>query len=213
MKLAELKHIVCNKLDNNSKLYERDYSKLKEYLLTSEFFSTPAAAKHHNNFPGGLALHVLNFSEVLEKLILSFGDKIKINSDPYDPFLVALGHDLNKVGFYSITDFNKKIDNQWVNLKQYGYNSTVDTMPSNYVSLQKMKDVIKLSKSEELSIYWAEGSWSTYANQSLDKAWKNAIDFDHRVYLAHSADMISSQMMENVLGEMEVDKAIRGWIK
>jgi hypothetical protein len=190
----------------------RDYSKIRTFVNNTDFLSTPAAAKHHNNFPSGLALHVLNFTEALEILMESFKGKIKVSPDDFDPFLVALGHDLNKVGFYTITDYNKKINGNWVNLLQYGYNNALDTMPSNSVSLSKMKSLIELSEAEALAIYWCEGNWSTHNNQPLNKAWDNAVAYDHRVYLAHTADMIASRMMERTLNDLEVNQAIRNWV-
>ena len=89
----------------------RDYSKLMSYLKSQSFFDDPAARAHHNNFPGGLAQHVLNFTNALETLLSSFGN-IKKSSDDYDPFLVAIGHDLNKVGSYNFSEVNKKVGTQ-----------------------------------------------------------------------------------------------------
>lgn len=206
----EIRTLINARVDKSAHNYpDRDYGKVKEFINESEFLLCPAAAKHHNNFPTGLALHVLNVTEALESLIESFSGRAKISNDDFDPFLVALGHDLNKVGFYNITDYNKKINGQWVNLLQYGYNNAADMLPSNSVSLNRMKALIDLTQAEELAVYWCEGSWSTYGNQSLDKAWKNAINYDHRVYLAHTADMIASQMMELSLNDLEVNQAIR----
>ena len=198
---------------SQEKFPNRDYTKIKDYVFNSEFFSSPAAKGHHNNFPSGLAQHVLNFTYALETLVQSFDGRFKVSSDQYDPFLVAIGHDLNKVGFYTITDLNRKVGDKWYNLKQYGYDSYKDMMPGANISLGMISRNIELTMAESLSIYWAEGSWSTYSNQTLDKAWKNAMNYDGRVYLSHTADMISSQMMEVTLNEFDVDKAIRNFIK
>lgn len=201
-------------ISQQSLKFNRDYSKLFFYLKSSSFFDEPAAVRYHNNFPGGLALHTLNFFEVLEKLIENFPEfNLKKKMDTmFDPLIVAIGHDLNKVGRYTIEDKNKKINNQWCNFKAYGYNNSVMEMyPSTNVSLNKINSLLGLSESERLAIFWAEGLYATHSVQDWQKALGAAIHFDHRVYLSHVADMISSQFMEAILSDEEVDKAIREW--
>lgn len=211
------KQLLITKIEariNNSKqkFPNRNYDNILPYLKSGSFFDDPAAKSYHNNFPGGLAQHVLNFTNTLEVLLESFTN-IKLSSDDYDPFLVALGHDLNKVGSYNFSDVNKKVGSNWHNLKGYGYNDKIYLMPSNNISLDRIKSIMILTLSEELSIFWCEGSWSTYNSQQLDKNWKNALSYDGRVYLSHTADMLSSQLIEKTFSDIEVDKAIREWIK
>ena len=123
--------------DSESMFPERDYAELEKWLWSSGFFEDPAAMKYHNNFPGGLAQHVLNFYSVYRSLLDCFETKIKCSEDVFDPFLVAIGHDLNKIGRYSIIDVNRKIDGSWKSLKVYGYKEgDAPCFPGNKISLE-----------------------------------------------------------------------------
>lgn len=188
---------------------DRDTSSLLNYLKTSSFFDDPASKGHHNNIPGGLALHCLNFHSVLSKLINI--NMLPVSEQVFDPLIVAIGHDLNKVGYYTQSERNTKINNQWVALRQYEYVKSRDTIPHNMVSLELISPLINLSAIEDLAIFWAEGSWSTHNSRELDSAWKNAMAIDYRIYLTHTADMIASQFMEKTYSPEEVNAAIRDW--
>jgi hypothetical protein len=128
--------------------------------------------------------------------------------------IVAIGHDFNKIGGYSLDKRNVKNErtgNQWKELLQYDNKDR--SLPSNAYGLSMMSKLIKLSELEEDAIYWAEGAYMTkgdfYMGKFLDKAYVK----DIRIYLTHVSDMLASQYVEKRLNEVEVDTAIREWGK
>jgi hypothetical protein len=131
--------------------------------------------------------------------------------DLFNPLIVAIGHDLNKVDNYKYGTKNvKDASGKWQELMYYDY-KPARSMPSNVHSSITMSKLVDLSESERDAIYYAEGSWSTYNQQSLDKAWKAAMSRDIRVYLTHTADMISSQFMEPILDQFELSNRLKAW--
>ena len=138
--------IYKQKLEDNGKEFNRDYSQLMQYLLTSSFFDDPASMRFHNNFPGGLALHVLNFENALTQLLANLLNGplgIKISTgDKFDPFIVAIGHDLNKVGSYRLNSRNTKINGQWTNLQNYDYGNNRDCFPHAMVSMRRIHNLV-----------------------------------------------------------------------
>jgi len=197
-------------------LFNRDYSDLFKYLKSTSFFDDPASRANHNNIPGGLAMHTMNFFDCLSRFIEHPPhptlQPMLISKDMFDPLLVAIGHDANKIGFYKIRSWNRKVDNQWQELKSYDYNNATFALPSNVISVNRIREVFPaMSKAEELAIYWAEGFWSIHNDHNLARNYNNAQEYDSRILLTHFADMWASRYMEKTYDEVDVNNAIRSW--
>lgn len=218
MTKSELIEKFTTRLDDHAQKYGRDYSALKKYLLDAGFYDQPAAKGHHNNFPGGLAKHVINFHYALQTMLGALDPEkfplVKGKSDNvFDPLIVAIGHDITKCYSYKIGERNTKIDGQWRAIKQYEYDSSNSVYDHKVESMMLMRHLVPgLSKSEELAIYYAEGVYSlAKMDQEMMKAYDNAIKTDVRIYFTHTADMLASQFMEKTFTDVEVDRAIRSW--
>ena len=165
-------------LVSNSLAFNRDYQPLLTYLIQSSFFDMPASTRFHLNCPGGLAQHILNLHECLLKLLELNPVPSKLSSDVFDPFIVSIAHDMNKIDGYKISERNSKINGQWVQLKYYDHNGSKDMYPHNLVSLDAMRRYVSLSKAEELAIFHAEGNFSTFMERELLNAQGNAFRFN-----------------------------------
>lgn len=73
---------------------------LKDFLISSDFFTAPASAKFHDNFLGGLLIHSLRVYAIMNEKKKLF----KYNLSDESIFITAFFHDLCKVNFYSPSD-------------------------------------------------------------------------------------------------------------
>lgn len=72
--------------------------KLLDYLENSDFYTAPASTKYHQNYEGGLCEHSLGVYKHLIKLLEAYNLKDKYSE--YSIIIVALLHDLCKIGIY-----------------------------------------------------------------------------------------------------------------
>lgn len=90
---------------------EENWAGLKEFLITSDFFSAPASTMFHANYTGGLCEHSLNVYDTLMQLtMMSYGDS-RDNATPYSwdsLAIVSLFHDLSKTNYYMWDSKNVK---------------------------------------------------------------------------------------------------------
>lgn len=195
-------------LKEKSKMYNRDYRSLMAYLKSSTFYEEPASGRYHNNFPGGLAEHCLNLYHSLSGLIEKIGVPLK-KDEIFDPLIVAIGHDLNKVGKYKISQRNIKDDSgRWESVSYYDYNNDISpetSFNSNLVCLNIITKYVDCSIIEKLAVYWAEGLWSAKESQ---REYAAALKSDTRIYYTHVADMMATYYMESIYTPKEVHNAI-----
>ena len=94
---------ILNTLDIESS----DLCRLIDYLENeTDFFTAPASAKYHSNYPGGLLHHSLNvYYMILELNKTHFNGKYSHTTLA----VVALFHDLSKVNYYESYTQNRKI--------------------------------------------------------------------------------------------------------
>lgn len=69
---------------------------LMAWLEQTDFYTAPASTRYHGSFEGGLVLHSLNVYSQLKRLCNWYGCEASEESIA----IVALFHDLCKVGFY-----------------------------------------------------------------------------------------------------------------
>ena len=95
--------------------------KIIDWLEDSQFFTSPASTRYHENFEGGLLLHTLRVvAEIVDIHSLpKFVDKVNL----CDAVLVALVHDLCKMGNYESYMRNVKNDDtgRWEQVHRYRY--------------------------------------------------------------------------------------------
>lgn len=98
-------------------------NKIISWLEDSQFFTSPASTRYHENFEGGLLLHTLRVvTEIVDIHSLpKFNDKVNLR----DAVLVALVHDLCKMGNYESYMRNVKNDDTgiWEQVRSYRHAS------------------------------------------------------------------------------------------
>jgi hypothetical protein len=160
---------------------------LAKYLQETDFFTAPASAKNHNNYPGGLCEHSL--------LVMLNAYKL---SEFYPPGLlyesvglVALLHDICKVNFYHQTTRNKKIDGVWT---QEPYFEIQDSYPLGHgeKSVIILQRFITMTNEEIMAIRWHMMGFDDAAREyGGSMALRAAADKYPLVTILHMADLAS----------------------
>lgn len=130
--------------------------KLTDYLQNeTDFFTAPASASYHLNFPGGLALHSFNVYRELFNIMRFKGWTIKYGeSIP----IISLFHDVCKAGCYKTVDKWRKDENgKWESYKTYAWD---DNFPFGHgeKSVHIIGKYIDLTNDEALAIRWHMGA-------------------------------------------------------
>lgn len=89
---------------------------LMKYLMTTNFFKSPASIKYHLSEDHGLVKHSLNVYNVIRQLNTTL-----CNNKYTDESLikVALCHEFGKIGLFEKYLKNEKHDGQWVQVEAY----------------------------------------------------------------------------------------------
>ena len=134
---------------------------LLDYLENkSDFFTSPASAKFHGSYPGGLCEHSLNVYHCLvdylsrERVQELYG----IEASPESIAIVALLHDLCKIGCYRQGSRNVKNEQtgQWEKVPTFFYE---DPMPYGHgeKSVYIISGFLRLTRAEAMAIRWHMG--------------------------------------------------------
>lgn len=187
---------------------DRDTTELVAFLERSSFFSEPASTRFHGNFPGGLAKHCVAMSERLKFFCLKLSGSFQV-SDRFDPVVVAVCHDLDKIGKYSIDSRNVKRDGKWESIRFYKYKGDLRYYSGGEIAVGHAARLLSdLSPLEHLAIRWVEGMYAVDNNKDLLQALTAAVAVDPRIILSHTADMLSSRFDEETIDEYECSERI-----
>jgi hypothetical protein len=93
--------------------------KLLAWLEDSDFFEAPASTRFHGNYEGGLCEHSVNVWEELVRLLKAYPE-VRVSAE--SAAIVALLHDLCKIGCYKTELRNTKVNNVWVKKPVYVFN-------------------------------------------------------------------------------------------
>lgn len=179
------------------KKFGNRYDILIDYLSESDYFYTPAAAKYHDNHPGGLYNHCMKLYGTLDYYNKYLGNKWSEDT----VFLVSFCHDLCKLGLYKMQVLSQYEDKDNGLITDYGY-SYNDLGYDNKVihgtkSLEILGNIGLPDEfiTEELcySIVYHMGVWTLDAPD-----YKSALEKYDLVFFTHSADMLSSRSSESI---------------
>lgn len=161
---------------------------LMEWLEETDFFVAPASARHHSNYPGGLAWHSLN---VYERLIMNVVFKHPTLYSMETVAIVALLHDVCKIDTYELTDTGKGLEYRHKNSFPAGHGEK---------SVMLIQKHMILTAEEIAAINWHMGAWDPRAKTGeLNQAWeKYPLEF-----LLHIADMEATYLDERSSDEQE----------
>ena len=185
------------KFEEISNSITRDgWKDLVKYLLGSTFFEDPASTKYHNAIPYGLLDHTLK----MHNLMAFKNKKYKLGISEETIAIVAICHDLCKIGTYSIETRNRKNDDgKW---ESYSFYNIDDTLPlghgqkSLYIALQ----YIKLTEEEAAMILWHMGKPADFVeNLSYSAACKKYPG----VVITHTSDFEAAYLFE-VQGQVDL---------
>lgn len=139
--------------------------KLLSYLETTDFFEAPASTTHHQSYKGGLCEHSVSVFDHLERLVKAY-EIPETEISRYSMIIVALFHDLCKIGKYEITyktlprkdekgleirDENGKLI--WENREQYTYVNDYLSVGHGSASIILIQHFIILSNQEAEAIF------------------------------------------------------------
>ena len=167
--------------------------------LYPEFLTSPASAKYHGAYAGGLFDHSMAVLEAGVKLVPAFDMSI-IDIDPI-PFIF---HDLCKVGLYKlVTKTKKDKDGKTVDASYYDYENNMLQIQHGPESLRRIlntRDCVKANKPKytmsnefQLAVAWHMGAFDTGTDERIK--FGNMCGLAPEVLLMHTADMIASKIM------------------
>lgn len=169
---------------------------LLDYLEhKSDFFTAPASAKYHSSFEGGLCSHSLNVYHCLDAYMQRerVQELYGLDHSQETIAIVALLHDLCKVGCYKLGSRNVKDESgKWQSVPTYQFN---DPLPYGHgeKSVYIINGFIRLTREEAMAIRWHMGfSGTESANLVGDAFQKYPLAF-----ALSTADMEASYFLEH----------------
>lgn len=170
--------------------------KLLEYMEQNGFYDAPCSGAYHLAFNGGLAEHSLNVWETIEKIYSAIGstlpEQIEINSLK----IVALLHDLGKMGDYSKPNYVENIlkTGKRSESKPFETNKELLYVPHEVRSVKIATKFIELTEGEEWAILMHNGLYGDFKYSIQGK--------ETPLYLLlHDADMWAARVIETQEGE------------
>ena len=181
----------------NANVKREGAEELLKYLNSTDFFKAPASTRFHSNFAGGLCEHSVKvFMRFREMCETEYGAEwIEKNIETLS--IIALLHDICKVGCYKPDFRNVKVNGEWV---QKPYFSFEDPLPYGHgeKSVYVISGFIKLTREEAMAINWHMGAFDA---RNLDGHFpvSNAFTMFPLCVLFAAADMMTSYLDEKVM--------------
>lgn len=135
---------------------------LLDYLTNkSDFFTSPASARYHGAYAGGLCEHSLNVYHCLTDYLARerVTDLYGLEYSPESIALVALLHDVCKIGCYKPSTRNVKgEDGKWTQVPTFTYE---DPLPYGHgeKSVYVVNGFVRLTREEAMAIRWHMGGF------------------------------------------------------
>jgi len=168
---------------------------LLDYLCRSDFFTAPASAKFHSAYAGGLAEHSLNVYHCLVDFLSR--DRVKevykIQVPPESAAIVALLHDVCKIGCYKAGTRNVKNETtgQWEKVPTFFYE---DKLPYGHgeKSVYIISGFMRLTREEAMAIRWHMGFSGPEDTRMVGQALRQY----PLAFALHTADMEATNFLE-----------------
>lgn len=177
---------------------ERDGSeKFLEWLERSDFFSAPASTKLHSAYEGGLCEHSVKvYKRFVRLLEMEYGKNWQDKVSKESVAIIALLHDVCKVGYYSTEYRNVKENGEWVQKPFYKID---DSLPYGHgeKSVYIISGFMRLTREESMAINWHMGGFDTRV-QGGSYSMSAAFYKFPLALLFHIADLMSTYLDEEV---------------
>jgi len=173
--------------------------KLLGYIKESDFFTCPASTKYHGNHAGGLVEHSVKVYERFCKVLeAEYGaEYFKKNPDMAESAaVIALLHDICKIGCYKTEERNVKVGAEWVKKPYFAYD---DPLPYGHgeKSVYMISGFMRLSREEAMAINWHMGGYDA-RNHSGGYITSDAFTKFPLALLFHAADLMTSYLDESI---------------
>ena len=176
---------------------------LLDYLTNkSDFFTSPASARYHGAYAGGLCEHSLNVYHCLTDYLARerVTDLYGLEYSPESIALVALLHDVCKIGCYKPSTRNVKgEDGKWTQVPTFTYE---DPLPYGHgeKSVYVVNGFVRLTREEAMAIRWHMGAYDDAAKTD-NRALSAAMAASPWVWCLQEADMCAAWIDEQEAGE------------
>lgn len=135
-------------------------NELLDFIVKSDFFTSPASTKYHSNFEGGLCLHCLNVYERFLKLLKNeYGEELSHKISNESIAVIALLHDLCKIENYKVDYRNVKVNGEWIKQPYYAFNESALPYGHGEKSVYMISGYMKLTREEAMAINWHMGGF------------------------------------------------------
>lgn len=179
----EFKRIVKTNIDRDG------INELMDWLDNTDFYTAPASTKYHGACEGGLVMHSLNVYSELKKLCAVYAPETSEESMA----IVALFHDLCKVGFYKTEmRWRKDANDKWEQYATYKHDEDFAFGGHGSKSVYLLMYYMRLLPDEASAVNCHMGAWdaSTYSNPS-EVYSRNIL-----AWLLHVADEAATYLRE-----------------
>ena len=177
--------------ENNIKREGAD--KLLDYLLQSDFFIAPASARYHSSYDGGLVEHSINVYKCLYDYLSRerVKDTYKLSVSDETIAIVALLHDVCKIGCYKAGVRNVKENGVWKQVPTYNFE---DSMPYGHgeKSVYIINGYMRLTREEAFAIRYHMGFSGNEDKGLVGKAF----EMFPLAFALSTADMEATYFME-----------------
>ena len=173
-----------------NKIAKRDIKRdgikeLLEWVNSTDFFTAPASSRYHGDYEGGLAMHSLNVYRRLKdlnQLYKTDGGEYTIESMA----IVALFHDVCKIGCYKVSTRNVKNEQTglWEKVPFYKFDEDFPFGGHGSKSVYLVQHFMKLSPEEAAAINTHMGPWDRHDYGSPGQVF----DSNRLAWLLHVAD-------------------------
>ena len=169
---------------------------LLKWLEQSDFYTSPASTRYHGACEGGLVLHSLNVFHQLKRLCQWF----RCEADPESVAIVALFHDLCKVGTYKVEHrWRKDASNRWEQYPMYVRKEDFAFGGHGSKSVYLVHSFMALLPDEAAAINCHMGQWDSTVYSNLTEVYERNL----LAWLLHVADEAASYLEEGRGDEQE----------
>lgn len=172
--------------------------RLIDFMQSSTYFTDPASAKNHSNFPGGLCVHSYSDLEIAYKLRNAFDLELSDES----LIITALTHDFCKIGTYTIQEKSRmNVFGAWEKIKYYASVKTPGGLNHGEKSARMVSKLIELTDAEYEAISNHMSVWS----YGVDKyALGQCYEENPLALILAMADQYSTFQVERTYEEGEI---------